>query len=151
MRLATLGVALCAGWVGPSLLMAQSADEDAVRALVESMAEYAQAGDLDALGELYAPGEGVHIVEGSGVNHGWADYRDHHLEPELEEFENFTMRYYNVEPQVRGDVAWASFQYELAAGTPNGDVEVAGRGTTILERRDGRWLVVHIHTSGRRR
>ena len=31
-----------------------------------------------------AQDSGIHIIEGAGVNHGWADYRDHHLGPELE-------------------------------------------------------------------
>ena len=151
MRNVHLRVALYLLFAVPALLTAQSAEEDQIRELVESMAEYAQVGDLEALGELYAAGEDVHIIEGSGVNHGWTDYRDHHLAPELAEFENFTYRYYNVEPQVRGDVAWASFRYELATDTPSGHVEVEGRGTAILERREGRWLIVHTHTSGRRR
>ncbi|MFQ5535989.1 MAG: YybH family protein [Gemmatimonadota bacterium] len=136
-------------------LRAQEAEENpdvqAVRQVVKSMAELAQAGDLDALGELYAPGRGVHIIEGAGVNHGWQDYREHHLEPELKEFENFSYKYYGIEPVVRGDVAWASFRYDLSADTPRGHAEVTGRGTAILERRDGRWKVVHIHTSGRRK
>ncbi len=93
----------------------------------------------------------MRVIEGAGVNRGWVDYRDHHLAPELAEFTNFRYRYYEVEPQVRGNVAWASFRYELIADTPQGHVEVDGRGTAILERRGGRWLVVHTHTSGRRR
>jgi len=142
-------IVLAAGVGMPTLAPAQADDEAAVRAVVEALATYSQAGDWAGLDSLYAPGRGVHIIEGAGVNHGWADYRDNHLKPELENFENFTYRYYNVEPQVRGDVAWASFRYDLAVDTPRGHVEMEGRGTTVLERRDGRWLVVHLHTSGR--
>ena len=142
-------IVLAAGVGMPTLALAQADDEAAVRAVVEALATYSQASDWAGLDSLYAPGRGVHIIEGAGVNHGWADYRDNHLKPELENFENFTYRYYNVEPQVRGDVAWASFRYDLAVDTPRGHVEMEGRGTTVLERRDGRWLVVHLHTSGR--
>ncbi len=122
-----------------------------VRDVVEALAQKVQEGDLDALDTLYAEGRGVHIIEGSGVNHGWADYRLHHLEPELAGFRNFEYRYYGVEPVVRGDVSWASFRYELSTDTPGGHVEVVGRGTAVLERMDGRWRVVHLHTSGRRK
>ena len=82
---------------------AQSEDTDiqAVRTVLESLATYAQAGNLDAMGSLYAPGRGVHIIEGAGVNHGWEDYRDHHLAPELASFENFEYRYFSIEPVVR--------------------------------------------------
>ncbi|HWO87999.1 MAG TPA: nuclear transport factor 2 family protein [Gemmatimonadales bacterium] len=132
-------------------VFAQSQDERAVVAVLEALASFSQARNLAGLDTLYAPDSWVRIVEGAGVNRGWVDYRDHHLAPELREFTSFQYRYYEIEPQVRGNVAWASFRYELIADTPQGHVEVDGRGTAILERRGGRWLVVHTHTSGRRR
>ncbi|MBI4410519.1 MAG: DUF4440 domain-containing protein [Gemmatimonadetes bacterium] len=130
---------------------APTSDRDAVRRVVEALAEHTQARDLAALDTLYAPDAWVQIIEGAGVNRGWADYRDNHLKPELAEFESFTYRYYEVEPQLRGNVAWAPFRYELSAHGPRGHLEVEGRGTAILDKRDGRWLVVHLHTSGRRK
>lgn len=131
--------------------LAQSPDEQLVRTVIEALAAQSQAKNIAALDTLYAPDAWVRIVEGAGVNRGWADYRDHHLAPELRDFQNFRYRYYEIEPQVRGTVAWASFRYELIADTPQGRVEVDGRGTAVLEKREGRWLVVHTHTSGRRR
>jgi ketosteroid isomerase-like protein len=118
--------------------------------VVEAVAASAQAKDLTGLDTLYAPDPWVRIIEGAGVNNGWRDYRDHHLAPELAAFENLHYRFFDVAPQVRGMVAWAPFRYDLAADTPTGHVEVEGRGTAVLERRNGRWLVVHLHTSGRR-
>lgn len=149
----SLLLALVPGLIAAPALRAQSSDPDveAVRTVVTSLARNAQAGNLDAMGALFAPGRGVHIIEGAGVNHGWADYREHHLEPELSEFQNFRYRYFAIEPTVRGDAAWASFRYDLSTDTPSGHVEAEGRGTAVLERRDGRWLVVHLHTSGRRK
>ncbi len=122
-----------------------------MRGVIEVLAAHSQAKNLAALDTLYAADPWVRIVEGAGVNRGWVDYRDHHLGPELGEMQNFRSRYDDIEPQVRGDVAWAAFRYELVADTPQGHVEVEGRGTAILEKRGGRWLVVHTHTSGRRR
>jgi hypothetical protein len=100
---------------------------------------------------LFAQDGWVHVIEGAGVNHGWADYRDHHLGPELTEFQNFRYRFFAIEPQVRGAVAWTPFRYELSADTPRGHVELEGRGTAVLEMRDARWVIVHLHTSGRRK
>ena len=131
--------------------IAQSDDATAVRAVVEAFAAHAQAKALDGLDTLVAHDSWVYIIEGAGVNHGWTEYRDHHLAPELAEFENFSYRYFAIEPQVRGAVAWTPFRYELSADTPRGHVEVEGRGTAVLEQRDGRWVIVHLHTSGRRR
>lgn len=132
-------------------LDAQVEEEAAVRAVVEALAASVVANDMAALDTLHAPDPWVRVIEGAGVNSGWADYRDHHLKPELAEFENLKYRYYDVEPQVRGNVAWAAFRYELSVDTPRGHVEVEGRGTAILEKRDSRWVVVHRHTSGRRK
>lgn len=132
-------------------LVGQAPDTAAVRQVVEALARLSQEKNVAALDTLYAPDAWVRIIEGAGVNNGWVDYRDHHLRPELEEMQNFQYRYFGIEPQVRGDVAWAAFRYELSARTPQGHVQVDGRGTAILERRGGRWLIVHLHTSGRRR
>jgi ketosteroid isomerase-like protein len=146
-------VMLCAllGGVAVSKVKAQTSDRDAVIAVVEAVASFSQAKNLEAIDTLFAPEEGVHIIEGAGVNHGWADYRDNHLGPELESFENFEYRFYAVEPTVRGTVAWASLRYDLAVDTERGHIDREGRGTAVLEKREGRWLMVHLHTSGRAR
>ncbi|MEQ9398940.1 MAG: nuclear transport factor 2 family protein [Longimicrobiales bacterium] len=127
------------------------ADVEAVRETIESYARFAQAGDIEAMGRLFKPGRGVHIIEGAGVDHGWEEYRDHHLAPELAAFENFRYRYFAVEPVVRGDVAYSAFRYELSASVEGRPIDVEGRGTMVLERIEGRWLIAHSHTSGRPR
>jgi len=128
-----------------------SSDTAAVRRVIEAVAAYSQTRNYSAMDTLYARGGGVHIIEGAGVNHGWEDFRDNHLEPEFAEFQNIAYRYYAVEPVIRGDVAWASFRYDFAVDAPSGHVESEGRGTAVLERREGRWVIVHQHTSGRRK
>ncbi len=146
-------IAWCAllGGVVVSKTQAQTSDREAVIAVVEAVASFSQAKNLEAMDTLFAPEQGIHIIEGAGVNHGWADYRDNHLGPELESFENFEYRFYAVEPTVRGDVAWSSFRYDLAVDTERGHIDREGRGTAVLEKREGRWLIVHLHTSGRAR
>ena len=129
---------------------AQADEADEVHSVIEKMAVFIEQGDLEALGAIYAPGPGVHIIEGTGVNHGWEDYRDHHLQPELQLFQNLTYRYFAIEPLVKGSLAYAGFQYELTADTTSGKIASTGRGTAVLEKMDGKWRVVHMHTSGRR-
>lgn len=133
----------------PSAALAQRDDESAVVKVLLAIAQYSQEGNLGAMDTLYASGGGVHIIEGAGINHGWEDYRDNHLAPELESFENFQYRYYSIEPQVRGDVAWTAFRYDLSVDTSRGHTEIEGRGTAVLEKTNGRWEIVHMHTSGR--
>ena len=87
------------GWIGlvavavPPTVQAQTSDADAIRRVIEAVATCSQARNLDAIDTLFAPERGIHIIEGAGVNHGWEDYRDNHLAPELEAFENFEYRF----------------------------------------------------------
>lgn len=145
---------ICAGTLSfmAAPARAQDSPESDVRAVVGALAAGIQAGDFASLDTLFAEGRGVHIIEGAGVNHGWVDYRDNHLAPELEHFENLDYRYHAIEPVVRGDVAWAAFRYDLSFRThEGGNVAMEGRGTAVLEKRDGRWRIAHLHTSGRPR
>lgn len=123
---------------------------DTVRATLEALFRAVERADLAALDTLYA-GDSLTVVEGAGINRGWADYRDHHLAPELREFRNFRYRPSDIEVHVAGDVAWALFRYSLAADVGERKVDVVGRGTAVLERHGRRWVVRHTHTSGRAR
>ena len=132
-------------------LIAQTAPESEVRDLISTVAASFQSGDLQPLDDLFASGRGVHIIEGAGVNHGWAEYRDEHLRPELEVLENLNYRYFAIEPQVRGNMAFAAFRYELSGSMEGRELDIEGRGTAVLERLQGQWKIVHLHTSGRNR
>jgi ketosteroid isomerase-like protein len=131
----------------------QNLDAEAleVRQFIERLSIHMEAGDLTSVGEMYSPERGVHIIEGAGVNHGWEEYRDDHLEPELQAFRNLEYRYFAIEPQVRDNIAYAAFRYELIADTEDSQIDIEGRGTIILEKMSGQWKIVHIHTSGRPR
>lgn len=127
-----------------------SADEQRVHATIEALFVAAERSDFAAMDSLYA-GERLTVVEGAGINRSWAEYRDHHLAPELKEFRNFRYRPTEIEPHVQGNLAWATFRYTLAADVTDKKVDVVGRGTAILERNGSRWVVRHTQTSGRAR
>ena len=95
-----------------SYTSAQPDETAVVRSFIEQVAENIEAGNFAKLDEMYASNRGVHIIEGSGVNHGWLDYRDNHLKPELEAFQNLDYRFFAIEPQIRGEFAFAAFRYE---------------------------------------
>jgi uncharacterized protein (TIGR02246 family) len=49
---------------------------------------------------------------------------------------------------ARGDLAWVAANFRLEVVAPAGGTTVdEGRQTVVFERRDGRWVVVHRHTS----
>lgn len=129
---------------------AVSSAEAEVRATLEALFRAAERGDMAALDTLYA-GDSLTVMEGAGINRGWADYRDHHLAPELKELRDFQYRPAQIEAHVSGDLAWAIFRYTLKARTGERAIDNVGRGTAILERRGGRWVVRHTHTASRAR
>jgi ketosteroid isomerase-like protein len=128
----------------------QPAGTAAVVQAIRALFAAAERGDLAALDSIYA-GDSLLVIEGAGINRGWTDYRDHHLAPELKEFQNFRYRPFEIEARVSGDLAWATYRYALTADMPDRKVDVVGRGTAILERRGNRWVVRLTQTASRAR
>lgn len=134
----------------PARADAASPDRAQVRATLEALFRAVETGDMAALDTLYA-GDSLTVVEGAGINRGWADYRDHHLAPELREMSGFQYRPAEIEAHVGGDLAWALFRYTIRGRAGERDLDLVGRGTAILERRGSRWVVRHTQTSSRPR
>lgn len=152
MRLAALlivSLAASAATTSPSHAQSGAAEEQ-VRRTVSALFAAIERADLAALDTLYA-GERLTVVEGAGLNRGWADYRDHHLAPELKEFKDFRYRAVDIEVQVSGNLAWSTFVYGLRAKAGERALDMVGRGTAILERAGNKWVIRHTHTSGRAR
>lgn len=124
--------------------------EEEVTSVLEATFAATERADYAALDTLYA-GEDLTIVEGANLDRGWATYRDHHLRPELEQFESLLYRPRNIEVHVQGDGAWALFEYDLRIEMEGRTIDRAGQGTAIFERRDGRWVIRHMHTATRPR
>lgn len=121
-----------------------------VGATIQALFAAAERGDLAALDTLYA-GDSLTVIEGAGLDRTWAEYRDHHLTPELKEMKNFRYRPSDIDAHVAGNTAWAMFRYTLSADVGGRHVDIVGRGTAVLERRGQRWVIRHTHTSGRPR
>lgn len=126
------------------------AEDAAVTAAIIQLFAALERKDLVALDTLYA-GEELTVIEGAGINRGWNDYRDRHIGPELHAFAGFKYRPFEIQPQVRGDLAYAIFRYALQATTAERTIDAVGRGTAILERKGSRWIVRHTQTSSRPR
>ena len=124
---------------------------DPVAAVLLRNAQGFETGDLAILDTIWANDEGVTVFESGYANYGWADYRDHHLKPEIDEMKNVKYQLSDVRTRVSGDTAWATFKYSLAADLKERHVEAAGLGTAVLEKRGDEWKIVHWHTSAPRR
>lgn len=107
--------------------------------------------DLDKLATYYHPD--VTIFEGAGVNNGWVDYRDHHLGPELEVFENLQFGHMNRRVHMLdGRTAYVISEYFIKAKMKERMIDNVGRATLVVQKQpDGAWKIRHSHTSGRPR
>lgn len=108
--------------------------------------------DLDKLATFHHPD--VTIYEGAGINHGWADYRDRHLGPELKAFSN--LQFAHTETKVTmmpgGQSAFATSRYTIQAKMGDRDLDSEGLETLVLVKLpDGSWKIRHSHTSSRAR
>jgi hypothetical protein len=109
------------------------------------MAQNIQAGQLGAVDTLFAPRG--HILTDTMTLHAWSEYRDGQLKSELARFTGIRFEHTAVEAQVRGTVAWVAFRQQISGATSAGPLQLSGRGTAVLEKRDARWVIVHLHVS----
>ena len=126
-------------------------DGTAVRDVLLQNAAAFERRDIETLNKVWAQDEALTVFESGSANYGWADYRDHHLVPEMAEMNNTKYTLSDIKPQVTGATAWATFKYKISADLKERHVEGSGLGTAVLEKRAGRWQIVHWHTSSTRR
>ena len=138
----------------PSIAHAQvgaSSDAASVEAWLKGYDAAFLAKDLDRLATFYHPD--VTIFEGTGINNGWADYRDRHLGPELKAFSN--LQFAHTETKVTlmpgGQSAYATSRYTIKAKMGERDLDSEGLETLMLVRTPDGWKIRHSHTSSRAR
>lgn len=146
--------AVAATIIGFNFYNGVSAQSNEVKAVTDVLTREAQAvekGDLAALDKIWANSEDVTVFESGHANYGWNDYRNTHLAPELKEFKNTKYAFSDLKVKVDGKTAWATFKYSLTADIGTRNIQSGGLGTAVLEKRDGRWQIVHWHSSAPRR
>ncbi len=154
------------GWVEPAggkrpgpvtkltdaAVQAGSGDAAGIEAWLKGYDAAFLAKDLDKLATFYHPD--VTIYEGTGINNGWADYRNRHLGPELKAFTN--LQFGHTETKVTmmpgGQSAYATSRYTIKAKMGDRDLDSEGLETLALSKMpDGSWKIRHAHTSSRPR
>lgn len=132
-------------------ISAQGGDVKLVTDALTREAAAVEKGDLKALDQIWANDESVTVFESGHANYGWSDYRNSHLAPELKEFKNTKYAFSDLKVKVDGRTAWATFKYALSADLGSRRIESGGLGTAILQKRAGKWRIVHWHSSAPRR
>ncbi len=124
-----------------------ASDMEAVIKTLKGYAAAIQSKDIAQIEKYVVTTEAFTIFEGGHVNSGWADYRDHHIGPELKQFIEIKYGFSDIKPRVFGDVAYATLKSSI-------DVKMKERGfsgkslvTAVLVKTADGWKIQHLHTS----
>lgn len=124
-------------------------DKDAA-AVTETLTKYAaaiQGKDMAEVEKYVVATDAFTIFEGGHINWGWADYKDHHLGPELKQFIEIKYSFADIKPHVYGDVAYATLKSSIAVKMEAREFDGESLATAILVKTDGGWKIKHLHTS----
>ncbi len=132
-RIIVLVLALATGatFAVRQAVSANDDNEKAVRKVLEQEAAAFEKGDVEALNKFWANDEWVSVFESGGADIGWANYRDHHLIPEMKELKNTKHTLSDIRVRVAGKTAWATFKYSLAGDLKERRIDVNGLGTAV--------------------
>ena len=86
------------------------------------------------------------VLENGGRNDGWADFRDNHLVPEMQEPATPSKNEL-IKSAVKGDMAWAYSKTTMQTVRRGVKTEVVVWSAYVLERRDGAWKIVLLDWS----
>ncbi|MBL4605869.1 MAG: nuclear transport factor 2 family protein [Flavobacteriaceae bacterium] len=83
------------------------------------------------------------------------DYINHHLGPELGHFKSFTFSNYKIDATVNLPYAYTTENYlytivlkgDKAKGIKERTIESKGVATSVLEKIEDEWKIIHSHTS----
>ena len=124
----------------------QGNDNELIDYRIAEMLAAWQLGDTNLLHSVYA--DDVSVVSGAfeAPILGWSNF--------LATYQKLRARVssvqkdrYNTYTVVRGTLAWSSFQWEFNGQVDGNAARWRGQTTLVLEKRAGKWMIVHDHTS----
>ncbi len=121
-------------------------DEQQIDYNISEMLGAWQLGDIEKLHKDYA--EDVWIVSGAWAPpvFTWANYLPLYQQQRAR-MQQVRMDRSNTFIKLSGNFAWATYQWDFSAVVDGQPSAARGQTTLIFEKRNGRWLIVHNHTS----
>ncbi len=124
-----------------------------IQQVIRGVAKAWQDGDADALRKYFASDKGIRIIEGGTQNIGVDDLIEHHVLPHHEEFAELAIDIKETEIHFANgyDNAWAISDFDVRIKTKDGkETKATGYETFVLRKFNGKWKIVHSHSSTRR-
>jgi ketosteroid isomerase-like protein len=121
-------------------------DEQQIEYTLSEMLGAWQLGDIEKLHKDY--GDDVVVVNGVWAPPviGWTSYLAVYQQQRTR-MQQVRMDRSNTYITVRGNVAWACYQWDFAALVDGQPASSQGQTTVVLEKRNNRWVIVLNHTS----
>ncbi len=115
---------------------------------LESFHAALTAGDKAAAIDLLAPD--ITIYESGFVERSKAEYADHHLAGDIAFAKTSSRKVLRQGERVDGNIAVLWEETETTGKSQGKDVHVFGTETALLQKKDEKWTIVHVHWSSRK-
>lgn len=124
------------------------ADAGAIRALVENEAAAINARDLNQLAGIWSEAPEILLfdVPPPGRFRGWGQIA-RVFQDFFDRFSDISLTVAEVEVGVEGDLAWATYDWNLTGTMGETAVRDRGQATSIYRREESGWRLVHAHYS----
>ncbi len=134
----------------PALADSQSADDIFFKQLTDRSYAAWNTHDPDAVAAFYFNDPELVVYDATPLKYqGWQEFKSGiqtHLFGKLDRFE--LTAHDDLHANRNGDLVWVTFTYHLSAALKNGQpIEAEGRQTDLWQQHDGKWLIIHEHTS----
>ena len=128
-------------------------DEQPILDIISAIEHGWENGDGAPFRENFLDFAGARYVESGGQNEGLDDLVTNHVEPEKDALEYLELDFSNIEVHFEGNFAWAVADTEVKGKVNSSGFEFdkTGRQTFLFRYVDGKWMVVHTHSSSRDR
>lgn len=131
---------------------ALSAQGKRVVKALNSYAAAVQASDIDAVEKYVVTNAGFTSLEGASMDSGW-DAARKHMASEMPMLKNMSYSFSNINPFVRGELAYTTLDYDMGFTIENDqfeggkhEIKMKGKATMVLLKSKNEWKIRHIHT-----
>ncbi len=105
-------------------------------------------GDKARVAELLAAD--VTIYESGYVERSRAEYAGHHLPEDIAFAKTASRKVLQTSERMEGKLAMIWQETETTAKHKGKNIHIFGTETSLLEKQDGQWRIVHVHWSSRK-
>lgn len=144
------------GWsiLGFNMHDPEEQNREAIRALLRGVAAAWEKGDTTAFRKYYSSDIGTRMIEDGAQNTGIEDLIRYHAAYHHNEVAELDISINDTEIHLLNDkyTAWAIHDFDMRVKTKDEEESIAsGYETFVLRRFNGKWKIVHSHSSTRRK